>query len=388
MNKVKFGWKLWSLCYNIEFRWRFILFTSGDKKIKSINTIKKHNKHNKCNKTSTIKAINTIKKHNKVFNCVLPFYCVSLCSIVFHCVSLCFTVFHCVLLCLIKQQCWCKDWAGHCRYQGFMPPSLRKSLLTEAAVRVLWGHHLCTQHPRCSEPFVELQQSRLKDHFVSLVGSSAPRSLEIREERPPLYSQISTREYGPLKGIFKVKQLCHEWCYAPNNMLVKVSETWWINADMFLDWGRQFITSLPKDDPCPHVIPLDGHSSCVFDLEFLKLMRNHNLYSICVLSCTHHPYSADMAWSKTGTWWAGSSPGTMVSRVRVRVRVRALSWTSFRSVNLDVPATVDINCDNLDFMTGFHHLYSPPRNTYLLTDSLLVHAMIHLLLFLCHLSFI
>ena len=48
--------------------------------------------------------------------------------------------------------------------------------------------------------------------------------------------------------IFMGKWLANDWCYgAPNNTLVKTTETGWINADVFLDWGRPFITSLPKD---------------------------------------------------------------------------------------------------------------------------------------------
>lgn len=56
-------------------------------------------------------------------------------------------------------------------------------------------------------------------------------------------------------------------------------DQWWINADLFLDLGRQFIISLPKDDPRPHVLILD--SSLVFNLEFLELMRNQNVLVVC-----------------------------------------------------------------------------------------------------------
>lgn len=51
------------------------------------------------------------------------------------------------------------------------------------------------------------------------------RSLQIREEGPPLASYNMVPEYIPLTVTFKEKQLCHEWCYGPpNNTLIKATE--------------------------------------------------------------------------------------------------------------------------------------------------------------------
>ena len=103
-------------------------------------------------------------------------------------------------------------------------------------------------------------ETGLQDHFVSSrvvspVGSPCFEVTANEQGRTTtlLASLNAAGEYGPLMVIFKAKRLRSEWCYgAPTNTLVKATETGWINKEVFLDWGKQFIASLQKDDPHPH----------------------------------------------------------------------------------------------------------------------------------------
>ena len=45
---------------------------------------------------------------------------------------------------------------------------------------------------------------------------------------------------------------------------------------------------LPKDDPMPHLLLLDGHSSHVYNLEFIKLLKSKNVHIMCYPSHTTH----------------------------------------------------------------------------------------------------
>ncbi|KAJ8359905.1 hypothetical protein SKAU_G00164300 [Synaphobranchus kaupii] len=86
-------------------------------------------------------------------------------------------------------------------------------------------------------------------------------------------------DYGPLLVIFKAKRLKVEWLYnAPPSTVVKVSNNGWITTELFSDWGKQVVDMLPKDDARPHVLLLDGHSSHVYNMEFLKLMQTHKTW--------------------------------------------------------------------------------------------------------------
>lgn len=46
--------------------------------------------------------------------------------------------------------------------------------------------------------------------------------------------------------------------------------------------GKLSIASLLKEDPRPHVLLLDWHSSHVYNREFLGLMKNNNVHVVCL----------------------------------------------------------------------------------------------------------
>ncbi len=50
-------------------------------------------------------------------------------------------------------------------------------------------------------------------------------------------------------------------------------ENGWINSDLFLELGQMFTEQLPRDNPRPHVLLLDRHSSHVYNLDFIQLVK-------------------------------------------------------------------------------------------------------------------
>ncbi|KAJ8389535.1 hypothetical protein AAFF_G00119250 [Aldrovandia affinis] len=119
--------------------------------------------------------------------------------------------------------------------------------------------------------------------------------------------------------IFKGKRLRAEWLHrCPGNITVRMSENGWINADLFLAWGQMFVQSLPKDDPRPHILLLAGHSSHVYNLKFLNLMKSRNVHILCYPSHTTHVLQpADKAlfrslkhhWDQEGRKWTRMMAG-------------------------------------------------------------------------------
>lgn len=66
--------------------------------------------------------------------------------------------------------------------------------------------------------------------------------------------------YTPTMVIFKGKRLRAEWLEErPEKAIIRVSDNGWINSQLFLEWGQQFVQQLPEEDPRPHVLLLDGH---------------------------------------------------------------------------------------------------------------------------------
>jgi len=67
----------------------------------------------------------------------------------------------------------------------------------------------------------------------------------------------------------------------------KVSENGWITSELFVDFGKKFVSSLPKNDVRPHLLLMDGHRTHVYNMEFLTLMKENNVFPT-----THHTLSA------------------------------------------------------------------------------------------------
>jgi len=107
--------------------------------------------------------------------------------------------------------------------------------------------------------------------------------------------------FGPLLIVFKGKRVKSEWLMnVPENVMIKCSDDGWINKGLFLEFGKKFVSWLPKTDKRPHVLLMDGHGSHVFNLDFLNLMKANNVEVFCFPPhTTHWLQPADKAVFKT-----------------------------------------------------------------------------------------
>ena len=89
-------------------------------------------------------------------------------------------------------------------------------------------------------------------------------------------------KYTPIMVIFKGKRCKPEWLdNAPSSAMVRMSERGWVTTEIFMEWGRRFISQLPTADGSPHLLLLDGHSSHLYNLEFLRMMRENRVEVWC-----------------------------------------------------------------------------------------------------------
>jgi len=102
-------------------------------------------------------------------------------------------------------------------------------------------------------------------------------------------------QYAPLLFVFKAKRLQASWCVgAPAGSVVKVSDNGWITAPVFAEWAESFVQFLKSENSRPHVLLLDGHSSHVYNLPFVQLMKANNIYPFAFPPhCSHWLQPAD-----------------------------------------------------------------------------------------------
>ena len=159
--------------------------------------------------------------------------------------------------------------------------------------------------------------------------------------------------YAPLLFIFKAKRLQASWCIgAPADSIVKVSDNGWITASLFAEWAERFVAYLPKDDIRPHVLLLDGHSSHIYNMPFLQLMKENNIHPFAFPPhCTHWLQPADKSlfksvkhnWNEDGWQMTKESGGAglsktdffkLFSRVWAKSATVEIAQNGFRSTGL------------------------------------------------------
>ena len=152
------------------------------------------------------------------------------------------------------------------------------------------------QIKECPAHIWNTDESGLQDHFVSasVIAEKGKPCYEVNpaekgETTTVLATFNAVGTYAPLLFIFKGKRLKAEWCIgAPTDSLVKMSENGWITSELFVEFGKKFVSFLPKDDPKPHLLLLDGHCTHVYNLEFLNTMKDNNVHQFCFPPHTTH----------------------------------------------------------------------------------------------------
>ena len=148
----------------------------------------------------------------------------------------------------------------------------------------------------CPTHIWNTDESGLQDYFVShtVVGLKGKPCYEVNpgekgETTTVLATFNAVGTYAPLLFIFKGKRLKAEWCVgAPVDSIVRVSDNGWITSELFVEFAKKFVSSLPKNDPKPHLLLLDGHRTHVYNMDFLSLMKENNVYPFCFPPHTTH----------------------------------------------------------------------------------------------------
>ena len=141
-----------------------------------------------------------------------------------------------------------------------------------------------------------LDESGLQDYFVSkrAVGETGIPLLQVtagdKAETTtvlPVFNAVGV--VAALMIIFKGSRLKPEWRIGmPSGAMLRCSNDGWINKDLFLEFGKTFVQSLPQTEGRKHVLLLDGHGSHTYNFEFLKLMSENNVEVMCFPPHTSH----------------------------------------------------------------------------------------------------
>src|SRR6218665_217579 len=143
--------------------------------------------------------------------------------------------------------------------------------------------------------------------------------------------------------ILRGKRLKPEWLDGlPEDFAVtlRMSDSGWITKELFFTWAELFVEQLPKDDNMPHVLFLDGHSSHVYNLDFINLMQQNNVQVWCFPAhTTHWLQPADRSffrslkhnWTEDGLKLARVQAAAKLSKTEF-LRLLATSWRKSATV--------------------------------------------------------
>jgi len=142
--------------------------------------------------------------------------------------------------------------------------------------------------------------------------------------------------------IMKGKRMKPEWLDGlPQDIVImlRLSENGWINKELFMAWGEMFVAQLPKDG-LPHLLLMDGHSSHVYNFQFLQLMKQHKVHVWCLPAhTTHWLQPADRTlfrslkhhWSEEGLKMSRSSAASKLAKGEF-LKVFATAWRKCATV--------------------------------------------------------
>jgi len=198
--------------------------------------------------------------------------------------------------------------------------------------------------------FWNVDETGLQDYFVpkQVLGEKGKPSYQTtageKGETTTLVAAFNAMgTYLKPLVIFRGVRLKPEWLDGlPKDFTVtlRMSDNGWITKELFLAWAELFIAQLPKDDPLPHILFLDGHGSHTYNMDFINLMRRHNVQVWCFPAhTTHWLQPADRSffrslkhsWTEEGLKVARGRGAVKLSRPEF-LRVLAPSWQKSATV--------------------------------------------------------
>ena len=97
----------------------------------------------------------------------------------------------------------------------------------------------------------------------------------------------------PQMVFFKAARVKDQWWeVAPSGYMIKATESGYINADVFADYGKHFVTFLKERNlwrpDQKHLVLLDLHKSHLFNVKYMRWMKENNIEVCCFPQhCTH-----------------------------------------------------------------------------------------------------
>ena len=210
-----------------------------------------------------------------------------------------------------------KKAAGRAWLQGYLDrhPRLRKKLVANLSIA-----RAMSANPVQVNKFFELYQKWLKDWKLELspnhiwnvnesglgdvpkpqkvIGVTGERSFQtVSGEKPANTTLVTYISAGgvaiPPMVIFKASHVKDEWREAaPSGYFVRCSESGYISADLFYEYGEKFIRFLRENNLMvtgkKHMVLLDLHKSHLFNLRYMQYMKANGV-EVCSFPphCTH-----------------------------------------------------------------------------------------------------
>ena len=100
----------------------------------------------------------------------------------------------------------------------------------------------------------------------------------------------------PPMVLFKAARVKDQWLeVTPSGYMIKATESGYINADVFADYGKHFVTFLKERNlwrpDQKHLVLLDLHKSHLFNVKYMQWMKEHNI-EVCCFPPPLHPHHA------------------------------------------------------------------------------------------------
>lgn len=133
--------------------------------------------------------------------------------------------------------------------------------------------------------------------------------------------------YVPPLIIFKRMRMCNELKVgAPPGSLIDVSESGWINSELFVKWLRHFIDTVKPNKESKVLLLLDGHSTHSKNLEALEVARDAGVIMLQLPGHTTHrlqpldrsffkPFK--IYYTQTVEKWLRTNPGLRVTQYQI-----------------------------------------------------------------------
>ena len=98
----------------------------------------------------------------------------------------------------------------------------------------------------------------------------------------------------PPMVLFKAARVKDQWREAaPSGYTIKATESGYINAEVFAEYGKQFVAFLKKRNlwraDQKHLVLLDLHKSHLFNIKYMRWMKEHNI-EVCCFAPPLHPH--------------------------------------------------------------------------------------------------